>query len=123
MVGKPHGDMPFSRRDSGGDKCMKAERIDPNAPHLQAAVAEIQGLIQQHYPTASFQVMHGEDPEGMYMIVTVDVEDTDVVVDVYIDRLLELQINDGLPVYVVPVRPLARVAELRPGRDGSAEEA
>ena len=101
---------------------MKVERIDPDAPRLQAAVVEIQGLIQQHYPTASFQVMHGEGPEGTYMMVTVDVEDTDAVVDVYIDRLLELQIDESLPVYVVPLRPLARVAELRPGGGGPTEE-
>jgi hypothetical protein len=45
----------------------------------------------------------------MYVLATVDVEDTDVVVEVYIDRLLDLQIDEGLAVYVVPVRPLARV--------------
>ncbi len=42
------------------------------------------------------------------MITTVDVDDTDAVVEVYIDRLLELQIDDGLSVYVVPIRPLDR---------------
>jgi hypothetical protein len=43
------------------------------------------------------------------VLATVDVEDTEAVMDVYIDRLLELQIDAGLAVYVVPVRPLARV--------------
>ena len=38
------------------------------------------------------------------ILATVDVDDTDVVVDVYIDRLLTLQIEDGLPLYVVPRR-------------------
>ena len=37
-----------------------------------------------------------------------------MVVEVYIDRLLELQIDEGLAVYVVPVRPLARV-QIREG--------
>jgi hypothetical protein len=89
---------------------MKAERIDPDAHRIQMAVAELQALIQQHYPAATFQVTQGEDPIGTYVIATVDVEDTDAVVDVYIDRLLELQLDDGLPVYVVPVRPLERIA-------------
>jgi hypothetical protein len=35
----------------------------------------------------------------------VAVEDTDAGVEVYINRLLELQIDKGLAVYVVPVRP------------------
>ena len=76
---------------------------------MQGAIDELQRLIQRHYPAATFQVEPGDDPMGMYVLATVDVEDTDAVVDVYIDRLLELQIDEGLAVYVVPVRPLARV--------------
>jgi hypothetical protein len=89
---------------------MKAERLDPDAKRIHAAVAELQALIQQHDPTATFHVVQGEDPVGTYVIATVDVDDTDAVVDVYIDRLLELQIDDRLPVYVVPIRPLARIS-------------
>ena len=88
---------------------MRAEQLDLSTPRMQAAIEEIQRLIQQHYPEATFQVEPGDDPTGMYILTTVDVEDTDVVVEVYIERLLELQIDEGLPVYVVPVRPLARV--------------
>jgi hypothetical protein len=88
---------------------MRAERLDLGTPRMQAAIGELQRLIQQHYPEATFQVELGDDPTGMYVLATVDVEDTDAVVEVYIDRLLELQIDEGLAVYVVPVRPLARV--------------
>jgi hypothetical protein len=83
---------------------MNAVRVDLQTPRMQAALAELQGLIQQAYPTATFAVTPGEDPEGIYVLATVDVDDTDVVVDVYIDRLLTLQIEDGLPLYVVPRR-------------------
>jgi hypothetical protein len=88
---------------------MRAEPLDLSTPRMQAAIEELRRLIQRHYPEATFQVEPGDDPTGMYVLVTVDVEDTDVVVEVYIDRLLELQIDEGLAVYVVPVRPLARV--------------
>jgi hypothetical protein len=88
---------------------MRAKQRNLMTPHMQAAIEELQRLIQQHYPEATFQVEPGDDPTGMYVLATVDVEDTDVVVDVYIDRLLDLQIDKGLAVYVVPVRPLARV--------------
>jgi hypothetical protein len=43
------------------------------------------------------------------ILPTIDVEDVETVIDVYIDRLLALQIGEGLPVYVVPRHPLARV--------------
>jgi hypothetical protein len=93
---------------------MKTHRIAPNDSRVQAAVAALQALIQHHYPTVTFAVTHGEDPEGTYVIATVDVEDTDEVIDVYIERLLEYQINAGLAVYVVPVRPLQRVTKALP---------
>ena len=69
---------------------MKVEHIDLTTPRLQRAVAELQALIQAYYPDATFQVTHGEDPVGIYVMTTVDVDDIDAVVDVYIDRLLEL---------------------------------
>lgn len=88
---------------------MPAEHLDPQALRLQEAVEELQHLIHRAYPSATFQVVPGDDPTGTYVIATVDVEDTETVINVYLDRLLELQIEAGLPVYVVPVRPLQRV--------------
>jgi len=67
------------------------------------------GADPEHYPNTTFAVVHGDDHTGMYVLATVDAEDTEAVVDVYVDRLLELQIDAGLAVYRVPVRPLARV--------------
>ena len=88
---------------------MKAEHINPLTPHIQMAVAELQALIQASYPAATFQVTQGEDPVGTYVIAMVDVDDTDIVVDIFIERLLELQIEDSLSVYMVPVRLLERI--------------
>ena len=88
---------------------MRAEHLALDTPHMQVAIIELQGLILQLYPNTTFEVVHGDDPTGIYVLATVDVEDTEAVVDVYIDRLLELQIDADLAIYVVPVRPLARV--------------
>ena len=88
---------------------MKAEHVAFDTLHMRAALMELQGLIRQHYPDTIFEIGHGDDPTGIYMLATVDVEDTEAVMDIYIDRLMELQIDAGLAVYVVPVRPLARV--------------
>lgn len=88
---------------------MRRERIDEADPQMQSALKELQGVIQERWPTATFQVARGEDPEGIYLDAIVDVEDTDEVMDVVVERLLELQVDHGLPLYVIPLRPLARV--------------
>ena len=40
-----------------------------------------------------------------------DVDDTDEVTDVVIDRVLELHTEQGLPVHVIPLRPVKKVVE------------
>ena len=90
---------------------MSAEPFDRSDPRLESAATELQALVRQHYPTATFEVFEGHDPEGLYLRAIVDVEDTDEVMDLLVDRLLELQVEQGLPVYVVPARPLARIVE------------
>ena len=93
---------------------MSNERARFADPRIAAAVAELQGMIQARYPGATFSVAPGEDPDGIYVTATVDVPDTDEVFDVVVERLLELQVEEGLPVHVLPVRPVERVvAELR----------
>ena len=90
---------------------MTVERIQEDDPRVQKALADLQGLIHGRYPAATFEVAPGEDPDGIYLTATVDVEDTDEVVDTIIDQLLEIQVEQRLPVYVIPVRPLRRVLE------------
>ncbi len=48
----------------------------------------------------------------MYLEAMVDVEDLNDMLDVFIDRLVDMQIEERLPVYVVPVRTPERVARL-----------
>ena len=80
-------------------------------PRISAAVSELKELITKHYPTATFEVFERDDPEGTRLRATVDVEDIDAVLDVVMDRLYEFQVEEELPIYVIPVRPWARVAE------------
>lgn len=90
---------------------MSPDRISASDARIQSALAELQGMIVRSYPQATFEVSQGEDPEGIYLTPTVDVEDTEEVFDVVVDRLLEMQIDQQLPVYVIPVRPVERVIE------------
>jgi len=80
---------------------------------LAAAIAEMEELILSQYPNATFEVALGDDPEGTYLTATVDVEDTDEVFDVVVERLLDMQVEESIPLYVLPVRPIERIiAEL-----------
>jgi hypothetical protein len=78
-------------------------------PHMEDAVQELQKLITARFPQAAFVIEEGVDPEGIYLVTTVDIPDTDEVIAVVGDRLVELQVEEGLPVYVTPLRPIERV--------------
>jgi hypothetical protein len=93
---------------------MKTENPIRLTPRMKEAIDELKGLITARFPQAAFVVEEGVDPEGVYLITTVDIADTDEVINVIGDRLVELQVDEGLPVYVTPLRPIERVvAELR----------
>lgn len=84
---------------------------------MTTALEELKQLIRERFPEATFAISGGEDPEGVYLSPTIDIEDTDEVMDVVLDRLLGFQLEDGLSLYVVPLLPLERVAQqLRHGQ-------
>jgi hypothetical protein len=83
-------------------------------PAMEKAVNELKSAISKRFPKASFVVEEGFDPKGIYLVTTVDIADTDEVIDVIGDRLVELQVDKGLPLYVTVLRPIQRViAQLR----------
>jgi hypothetical protein len=93
---------------------MKPENQVRLTPPMQEAVEELKGLITARFPQAAFTIEEGFDPEGIYLVTTVDIADTDDVITTVGDRLVELQVDAGLPIYVTPLRPIERVvAELR----------
>ena len=93
---------------------MSQEHSVPLTPAMEKAVNELKGSISRRFPQASFVIEEGFDPKGIYLVTTVDIADTDEVIDVIGDRLLALQVDEGLPIYVTPLRPIQRVvAELR----------
>jgi hypothetical protein len=67
-------------------------------------------MIKRQWPDAELSVSRGFDPEGIYLIATVDVEDRGVVMDEIIDRLVDMQVEEGLPVYVLVEPPLTAQA-------------
>ena len=79
-------------------------------PRVQTALADFRERILARYPEATFTVEYGGEPEGVYLMAMVDLEDTGEVLDAIMDRLLEVQVDEYLPVYVIPLRPPERVA-------------
>jgi hypothetical protein len=78
-------------------------------PTMYGALDELAASIMQDYPEASFRVSRGEDDAAIVQLVAVvDVEGTDPVLDLVMDRLLDLQ-DEGLPIFVVTERPPERV--------------
>jgi hypothetical protein len=93
---------------------MKSENHVHLTPRMQEAIQELKRLITARFAQATFIVEEGFDPEGVYLVTSVDIADTDEVIAVVGDRLVEMQVDEGLPVYVTPLRPIERVvAELR----------
>src|SRR5579862_5027247 len=88
---------------------MSTERIDEGNPQVASALDELRGMISRRYPEARFTTYRGEDPDGIYLDATVDVPDTDEVMDLIIERLLEFQVDQELPVYVIALRPVERI--------------
>ena len=81
---------------------------------MRQALEELQGIIEQRYPTATFEVSSGEDdPRVVHLTTIVDLDDPDEVLDLVITRVMELQAEEKLPVYVIPVRTPERVVALR----------
>ena len=100
---------------------MSQERPFSLTPAMEKAINELKGMISERFPQASFVIEEGFDPKGIYLVTTVDIADTDEVIDVVGDRLVELQVDEGLPIYVTPLRPIQRViAELQERQQATA---
>ncbi len=91
---------------------MNYEIVVPLDAKMQAAIAEMKGLILRHYPDATFEIGIGEDPVGMHLKATIDREDLWDVIELCSERLVDLQVDEGIPLYVIPTRPLARTMEM-----------
>lgn len=82
---------------------MTRPSVSQRAARIRAAVEELKTLILQHLPGSTFEVSRGYDPEGIYVKTYVDTDDPDALMDVVAERLLEMQIDEGLPVYVLTI--------------------
>jgi len=80
----------------------------------QQAIRELQSVIAARYPTTTFDVVRGaDDPRSIHLLTVVDVDDPDEVGDLVVDRVVSLQVDEGIPLHVIPLRTAERLrAEL-----------
>ncbi len=89
---------------------MSNERYTATDPRIVTGIDELKRLIAARYPDAHFTVFEGEDPEGIYLRATVDIDDSSDAMETVFDKLYELEVEQELPIYVVTSQPAARVA-------------
>ena len=88
---------------------MRREQFTMDDPRIELAIEELKGMVLSRYPEVCFEVTRGDDPAGVYLTATVDVEDVDEVMELYTDQLIDLQVEDGLPLYVLSLQPFERI--------------
>lgn len=81
-------------------------------PRMMAAIAELTQLIHSRYPDTTFTTELGENGEAVFVTAVVDVDDPDEVVDCFIDRAVALQVDEGLPLHIIPMRTTERNNQL-----------
>jgi hypothetical protein len=80
---------------------------------MVSAIAELTDLILRQYPETTFVTEVDEYGTTVFVTATVDVDDPDEVVDLFIDRLVDMHIEEGLPLHIIPVRTPERREKLR----------
>ena len=77
------------------------------SPGMLSAIDELEAIILARYPGTVFNVEAAfDDPFAVYLVATGNFPDHDSVIDLVIDRQMELMIDDELPIFVIPlIRP------------------
>jgi hypothetical protein len=88
-----------------------------NQPKLQLnnkilkAITDLEQIISQKYPSVTFEVAKAlDDPNIIHLFATVDLDDTDEVADLVINRVVDY-VAAGVPVHVIPLRTSERIQQ------------
>jgi uncharacterized lipoprotein YddW (UPF0748 family) len=70
---------------------------------MQRVLAEVQARIKAVYPEATFTVAVGDEPVGIYLDAYTDAPDGFAVLELVSDWLVDLHVNEGLVIHVIPL--------------------
>lgn len=74
------------------------------------AIQELRGIIAARYPTTTFELAHAaDDSHSIHLLAIADVDDPDEVGDLVVDRVVAFQVDEGIPLHVIPLRTPERV--------------
>src|SRR5438067_1534686 len=76
-AGAKHERLGPSQRET---RAMKGIHLDPDDPPIVEAVEELKQTILSRFPDAELAVGCGDDPVGVYIQATVDIDDLDEVI-------------------------------------------
>jgi hypothetical protein len=89
---------------------MRAQALDPR---LDRALEELKAMIRQRYPEAEFRIgTSPDDPDIIELVTVVDDDDPNQLLDLVIGRQITLQVDDGLPIFVVTEPTVGRAAAM-----------
>jgi len=91
-----------------------AHGIDDGAlgVRIQYAVRELQDMIKSQFPTTTFELAQSpDDPDSLHLLAISDVDDPDEVGDLVVERVVALQVEEGISLHVIPLRTPARIEE------------
>ena len=91
---------------------MRTSEIDLSK-EMQEAIDEVTALISAAYPTTTYVIEPGVDPGSVFVQAYVDAIEPDDVMDLYIGRLVTIQVEEGIPLYVFARRTPERLQEYR----------
>jgi hypothetical protein len=77
--------------------------VKPLNDKMQHAIAEVEARIRAVYPEATFRLVEGEDPTGLYLDAYTDARDAFAVLDLVSDWLVDLSVNAGVHLHVIPL--------------------
>ena len=77
--------------------------IKPWNDKMQCAIAEVEARIRAVYPEATFRLVEGEDPLGLYLDAYTDAEDAFAVLDLISDWLVDLSVDAGVHLHLIPL--------------------
>ena len=69
------------------------------------AVSELKAVISSRYPDARFELTRAsDDPTNYNLVVTVENVDPDDVGDLVIERVVEMRVEESIPIHIMPIQ-------------------
>lgn len=84
----------------------------PITSRMEELIAEMKDRISRRFPTTTYEMYQGEDPVGIYLIAIVDTDDLEEVNELFSSRIVDVQVDEGIPLFVITERTPERSAAL-----------